>query len=137
MSPQARQYDWALTVLAEKRRYKKKIPDSVTRIVESRPQLFPWLQFDLDSFWHLSRSRPVHFGGVGYIPDEAIDGYIRLYRLEMEQDDREDFIRNLMVLDAEYLKIQHEQQQAGEGKDGDKDKSGDPPPRQRKRGEPK
>lgn len=121
MSPNARRYEWAVAVLAEKRRMRHKVPPSITRIVESRPPLFPWLQFDLDAFWHMCRMRPVHFGGVGYIPDGAISDYLRLFQIEMGREDREDFIRNVRVLDDEYLKIQQEQHKAEDEANKQKD----------------
>lgn len=133
LSPNARRYEWAVAVLAEKRRMRHKVPPSITRIVESKPALFPWLQFDLDAFWHMCRMRPVHFGGVGYIPDSAIADYLRLFQIEMGREDREDFIRNIQVLDEEYLKVQSEQRKAEEDADKDKNKKPEARPQRPRR----
>jgi hypothetical protein len=137
MGPSARRYDWAVSVMAEKQRMKLPIPPQITRTVESRPPLFPWLQIDMDAFWHLCRMRPIHFGGVGYISDDSIEAYLRLYQLDLPRDEREDFIRNIRVLDDEYLKIQGEQRKSEDGKNGAKDVPeekkivGQKPPRRR------
>lgn len=120
MSVHARRYDWAVQVMAEKKRQGKDVPGPITRTVESKVDLYPWLQFDLDSFWHLCRMRPVHFGGVGYIPDGAINEYLELIDVDMRRYEREDFIRNVRILDDEYMKIQDEKRKEQEQQDKEK-----------------
>ena len=123
MGPAARRYDWAVAVMAEKMRQGKEVPPPIRRTVESRPPLFPWLQIDLEAFWHLCRTRPVHFGGIGYITDDAIDTYLRLFQLDLSREQREDFVRNILVCDQEYMKIADEKRKADEQLDAEKDRA--------------
>jgi hypothetical protein len=95
-------------VKAEKERKGLPVPAAVERIVESFEPLYPWLRFDVDSFFYLSRMRPVHFGGVGYISEEAIESYARMRGIPIPSEALDELILNIRVLDDAYMQFQRE-----------------------------
>ena len=101
-------------VLAEKQRLKLPVPPAVQRIVASYVEPMPHLRYDLDCFWYLSRLRTIHFGGVGYIPEQEILAYALLRGLPLGSELLDDMIRNVRVLDEEFMLIQKENREAAE-----------------------
>jgi hypothetical protein len=101
-------------VLAEKQRLKLPVPPAVQRVIETYVEPLPHLRYDLDAFWYLNRLRTIHFGGVGYIPEQEILSYALLRGLPLGSEILDDLIRNVRTLDEEYMLIRNEEQAAAE-----------------------
>lgn len=105
-------------MLAEKKRLKEPVPPAVQRVTESYIEPLPHLRYDLDAFWYLSRLRTIHMGGVGYIPEQEILAYALLRGLPLGSELLDDMIRNVRVLDEEFLLIRRENDEAAEKNKG-------------------
>jgi len=87
------------------------MPDDVEPIV-NRPRLLPHQYGYWEAFQFLQTSRPVGFGGIGYIPLSEILAYCLHYGIT-DYEERNDLIHCVKALDIEYVNIvskQHEEE---------------------------
>ena len=78
-----------------------------------RPQLLPHLSTVWETFWRLSRRRPMGFG-VGAIPMSEFESYCRTFGVDGTEEREWLFVR-LDALDSEYMDYARKQAESKKG----------------------